>query len=160
MSVNFYDEVWVIDHSTTTAQATTLVGGTGVGGDLVYRFGNTAAYGSAQPPIFDHVHHPNFSNDNNTQMLFFSNGETAERSIVFELQLPAQLSLDPNIENPPEIVWQFSHPEMYYLVSGAVKLPNGNVLICEDDFGFWEINPRSKMKDISLGFGVPIPFLD
>ena len=127
MTVNFYDEVYVIDHSTTTAQASTASGGNyGVGGDLVYRFGNPAAYASAQPPIFDHVHHPNFSNNNNTQMLFYSNGETAERSIVFELQLPAQLSLDPNTENLPAIVWQFSHPEMYYrIVSGAVKLPNG-----------------------------------
>ena len=27
MTVNFYDEVWVIDHSTTTAQASTSLGG-------------------------------------------------------------------------------------------------------------------------------------
>ena len=166
MTVNFYDEVWVIDHSTTTAQASTASGGNyGVGGDLVYRFGNPAAYGSAQPPIFDHVHHPNFSNDNNTQMLFYSNGETAEKSIVFELQLPAQLSLDPNTENLPAIVWQFSHPEMYYrIVSGAVKLPNGNVLICEGDFGFWEINPSGhvvwKMKGYQSGFWRAYPVLD
>lgn len=72
MSVNFYDEVWVIDHSTTTAQAQTSSGGNyGVGGDLVYRFGNPATYGSDTAPIFDRVHHPNFSNDSHTQMLFF-----------------------------------------------------------------------------------------
>lgn len=61
MTVNYYNEVWVIDHSTTTAQASTPIGGTyAVGGDLVYRFGNPATYGSDTPPIFDRVHHPQF----------------------------------------------------------------------------------------------------
>ena len=69
MTVNFYDEVWVIDHSTTTAKASTPIGGDyAVGGDLVYRFGNPAAYGSDTPSIFNRVHHPNFSNDSYTQI--------------------------------------------------------------------------------------------
>ena len=95
MTVNFYDEVWVIDHSTTTEQALGEKGGNyGVGGDLVYRFGNPATYGSEAPPIFDRVHHPNFSNDSNTQMLFYSNDIDLGQSVVFELQLPAILGLE------------------------------------------------------------------
>jgi hypothetical protein len=39
MSVNYYSEVWVIDHSTTTLEATTHMGGNyNKGGDLIYRF--------------------------------------------------------------------------------------------------------------------------
>ncbi|MGB0373514.1 MAG: aryl-sulfate sulfotransferase [Flavobacteriaceae bacterium] len=147
MTVNFYDEVWVIDHSTTTAQASTSLGGNyGVGGDLVYRFGNPATYNSETPPIFDRVHHPNFSNDAHSQMLFFSNGSQTEQSIVFELQLPNQLILDSDLEYLPKEVWRFTDPELYnHIVSGAVKLPNGNVLICEGDFGFWEVTPAGEV---------------
>ena len=159
MTVNFYDEVWVIDHSTTTAQASTSLGGNyAVGGDLVYRFGNPAAYGSDTPPIFDRVHHPNFSNDDHSQMLFFSNGGThEEQSTVFELQLPNQLILDPDHEYLPTEIWRFTNPELYNrIVSGAVKLPNGNVLICEGDFGFWEVTPAGqvvwKMQGYQSGF--------
>ena len=159
MTVNFYDEVWVIDHSTTTEQAKSAEGGNyNVGGDLVYRFGNPDAYGSESPAIFDRVHHPHFSNESHTQMLFFSNGgNQIEQSTVFELQLPAQLTLSPHVDHLPQIVWQFSDPDLFYrIVSGAVKLPNGNVLICEGDFGFWEINPAGevvwKMKGYQAGF--------
>ncbi|MGB2404983.1 MAG: aryl-sulfate sulfotransferase [Flavobacteriaceae bacterium] len=159
ISVNFYDEVWVIDHSTTTAQASTPLGGDyAVGGDLVYRFGNPATYGSDTPPIFDRVHHPNFSNDSHTQMLFFSNGGTHdEQSTVLELKLPFQLVLDPEHEYLPTEVWRFTDPELFNrIVSGAVKLPNGNVLICEGDFGFWEVTPAGqvvwKMQGYQSGF--------
>ena len=45
LSINFYHEVWVIDHSTTTEESATNTGGTyNKGGDLVYRFGNPTAY--------------------------------------------------------------------------------------------------------------------
>ena len=159
MTVNFYDEVWVINHSTTIAQASTSLGGNyAVGGDLVYRFGNPATYGSETPPIFDRVHHPNFSNEAHTQMLFFSNGGTnKEQSTVFELQLPNQLILDPDHEYLPTEVWRFTDPELYNrIVSGAIKLPNGNVLICEGDFGFWEVTPAGqvvwKMQGYKSGF--------
>ena len=158
MTVNFYDEVWVIDHSATTEQARTGEGGDyNVGGDLVYRFGNPSAYGSDAPPIFDRVHHPNFSNDSHTQMLFYSNGNNSEQSVVFELQLPATLVLDGQNENLPTEVWRFTDPELYNrIVSGAVKLPNGNVLICEGDFGFWEVSPSGevvwKMQGYQSGF--------
>lgn len=158
MTVNFYDEVWVIDHSTTTEQALGEKGGNyGVGGDLVYRFGNPATYGSEAPPIFDRVHHPNFSNDSNTQMLFYSNGIDLGQSVVFELQLPAILGLDGQNENLPTEVWRFTDPQLFHrIVSGAVKLPNGNVLISEGDFGFWEVTPVGqvvwKMQGYQSGF--------
>ena len=158
MTVNFYNEVWVIDLSTTTDQATSAEGGNyNVGGDLVYRFGNPAAYGSQTPPIFDRLHHPNFSNDSHSQMLFFSNGVNARKSTVFELKLPATLSLDGQTENLPTEVWRFTDSEIFNpIVSGAVKLPNGNILICEGDFGFWEVSPSGevvwKMHGYKTGF--------
>ena len=45
VSIPTYNEIWVIDHSTTTTQAVGSIGGlSGKGGDLIYRWGNPATY--------------------------------------------------------------------------------------------------------------------
>ncbi|MDX1331474.1 MAG: aryl-sulfate sulfotransferase, partial [Robiginitalea sp.] len=60
ISVNFYSEVWVIDHSTTREEAAGHSGGNyGKGGDLVYRFGNPEAYENPQGTrLFHNQHFP------------------------------------------------------------------------------------------------------
>ena len=30
-------------------------------------------------------------------------------------------------------------------ISGAVRLSNGNTLICEGDFGYWEVTPEGEV---------------
>src|SRR5688572_7827419 len=46
LSIPTYNEVWVIDHSTTMQEAAGRTGGrSGKGGDLLYRWGNPQAYG-------------------------------------------------------------------------------------------------------------------
>ncbi len=51
------NELYVIDHSTTTAEAATHSGGnSGKGGDLIYRWGNPAAYQASGTTDFDVVH--------------------------------------------------------------------------------------------------------
>jgi len=62
LSVPYFNEIWVIDHSTTTAEAATSSGGdAGRGGDLIYRWGNQATYNQGdstnQKLFFQHDAH-------------------------------------------------------------------------------------------------------
>lgn len=143
MSVNSYSEVWVIDHSTTTEEAATHMGGNyGKGGDLIYRFGNPETYKNPEGDrLFHNNHFPNLlKGENQGKLLIFSNGNDIEQSTVYELELPATFDLKPNFNNEPSITWSFTDPDLYSgKVSGAVILENDNILITEGDFGFWEV---------------------
>ena len=150
VSVNFYGEVWVIDHSTTSTEAGTHTGGNyGKGGDLIYRFGNPEAYNHDYgTQLFHKVHFPNLLENNvpgQGNMLVFVNG-SEQQSTVYELRLPETYELKLDQSNEPEVVWSFSHPELYAaIISGAVRLENGNTLICEGDFGFWEVTQDKEV---------------
>lgn len=146
LSVNFYHEIWVIDHSTSTLEATSSEGGAyGKGGDLVYRFGNPEAYQDTEATrLFHNNHHPNLIN--NTTLLVFGNGTDIFQSTVFELKLPEEFTTTEGIYNPPIVQWDFTDPDLFSArVSGAVVLPNGNILITEGDFGLWEVTREKEI---------------
>ncbi|MBT8238235.1 MAG: aryl-sulfate sulfotransferase [Croceitalea sp.] len=149
LSVNFFSEVWAIDHSTTTEEARDHSGGNyGKGGDLIYRFGNPQAYGNTVGErLFYNNHFPNLlKGENQGKMLVFSNGKGFEQSTVYELELPQAYNLQANTNNELNVTWSFTDPELYSLkVSGAVPLPNGNILITEGDFGLWEVSRENEV---------------
>lgn len=144
LSVNFYNEVWVIDHSTSSDEAKDSSGGVqGVGGDLVYRFGNPEAYrNTSGTTLFHRNHHPNLLSNGN--MLIYSNG--SDQSTVYELEFSSPFYLVPGADNEPAVTWSFTHPDLFSpKVSGAVLLENGNILITEGDFGIWEVNREGQI---------------
>lgn len=149
LSVNYYSEIWVIDHSTSTKEAKNSTGGNyNKGGDLVYRFGNPQTYGNTNGErLFHNNHFPNISvNEDNNTMLLFMNGNDKSQSTVFEFKFPERFSLEQGKNNEPEIIWSFTNPELYSpKVSGAIKLPNGNILITEGDYGAWEVNRTGEV---------------
>jgi hypothetical protein len=153
MSVNYYSEIWVIDHSTTTEEASVSLGGNyDKGGDLVYRFGNPEAYGDLDSErIFYNNHFPNLLENEvpgQQNLLVYSNfGENMlTQSNVYELELPNVLSLEPNNITNPEIVWYFTDENLFHgRISGADRLQNGNTIICEGDFGVWEVSPEKEV---------------
>lgn len=149
LSANFYSEIWVIDHSTTTQEAQTSSGGNfGKGGDLIYRFGNPEAYDNPMGPRrFDRNHRPNLlTGEKKGNILVFANGFAAEQSTAYELKIPENLALNPNSDNEPEVIWSFTDPALYSgRVSGVELLPNGNRLITEGDFGFWEVTEPGEL---------------
>ena len=149
LSVNYYSEVWVIDHSTTTQEAAGRTGGNyNKGGDLVYRFGNPSTYqNTAGNRLFYNNHFPNLlKGADQGKLLIFSNGTLMEQSTVYELVLPETLTLEHGVNNEPRVSWFFTDPDLYsQKVSGAVPLPNGNLLITEGDFGFWEVTREKEV---------------
>ena len=79
-------------------------------------------------------------------LLIYVNGESVEQSSVYELDLPDTFDLQPNTDNEPQVVWSFTDPDMYFArLSGAVRLSNGNTLICEGDYGYWEVTPQGEV---------------
>jgi hypothetical protein len=132
LSVNYYSEVWAIDHSTSTTEAAGQDGGGyGKGGDLIYRFGNPETYENLAGSRLFHI----------------------GQSTVYELELPSAYDLQINSNNEPKITWSFTDPELYSpKVSGAVPLPNGNILITEGTFGFWEV---TREKEVVWKFSAP-----
>jgi hypothetical protein len=153
ISVNFYSEIWVIDHSTTIAEAADTSGGNyNKGGDLLYRFGNPEAYqNTSGERRFYNNHFPNLLEGNEpgsgNLLVYVNKGENnLEQSTVYELDMPSTFNLQPNVDNEPAVIWSFTDPTMYHArISGAVRLSNGNTLICEGDYGFWEITTNGEV---------------
>jgi hypothetical protein len=164
VSVHSFSEIWVIDHSTTTAEAAGHKGGrSGKGGDLLYRWGNPRTYraGTAkdQRLFAQHSAHwipkglPGAGN-----LLVFNNGmrrPDGNYSSVDELVLPVDKSGNyarpsGKAHGPEGPVWNYSAPKksdfFSMLISGAQRLPNGNTLICSGVNGtVFEVTPDKKM---------------
>lgn len=149
LSANFYSEIWVIDHSTSTEEAALDSGGNfGQGGNLVYRFGNPDAYDNIKGQRrFDRNHFPNLLNgEKNGNILVFSNGIGVEQSTAYELMLPSPLALQADTDNEPDEIWSYTNENLFSgKVSGVDLLPNGNRLITEGDFGFWEVTEQGEI---------------
>lgn len=151
LSMNNYSEVWVIDHSTTSLEATGTTGGTyGKGGDLLYRFGNPTTYNNTfGDRLFYNNHFPNLIENGEPgegNILLYMNGNNVNQSSVFEFEMPTTFNLTPNTNNEPTLVWSYTHPDLYNgKVSGANRLSNGNTLICEGDYGYWEVTPDGEI---------------
>ena len=141
------DEVYVIDHSTTTAEARTEKGGRwGRGGALLYRWGNPLRWGmgtKADRRLFAQHDATWIAGEKpgELRLQVFNNGSGRpgkEFSSVDELVLP----FDPKQGfvrdegwpfGPAEPAWTYSDPADFYspFISGAQRLPNGNTLVCE-----------------------------
>lgn len=149
LSVNFFSEIWVIDHSTTTESAKTDSGGRfNKGGDLVYRFGNPEAYQNEKGErLFHNNHYPNLISENGKKkMLVFMNGNNIEQSSVYEFDLDHIPELKENVDNEPPLLWEFTDTNLFSSkVSGAELLPNGNILITIGTSGIWEVNREGEV---------------
>lgn len=158
-------EMWIIDHSTTTAEAATGSGGTyGKGGDLLYRWGNPQSYDhgtEADRKLFGQ-HFPHFIEDGLVdagKIIVFNNGNgrtpAYSEVMIFDpptsspgvYQYVANTAYGPLAEDY-SYSDQTNDPSDFYspIVSGAQRLPNGNILVCQGLTGrFFELNAADEI---------------
>ena len=160
LSARGCNEVWVVDHSTTTQEAAGHAGGrSGKGGDLLFRWGNPAAYGrgTRQDRQLFQQHDAQWIPDGCPgagNILIFNNGLDRGYSTVVEIVPPVDERGNYKIApgkafGPDKPVWSYQakNPTDFYSseISGAHRLPNGNTLICAGVRGtFFEVTPAGE----------------
>ena len=153
-----FDEIWIIDHSTTTSQAASHAGGnSGKGGDLLYRWGNPMAYNTGTTAQFFGQHNARWIENGfpfENQIMVFNNGlgRTGGNYSTVDIINPpvAGYQYDAALPYlPTNTSWTYNtgNPNNFYAmnISGAQPLSNGNVLICNGPTGiFTEIDQSGK----------------
>ncbi len=153
------NELWVIDHSTTTAQAATHVGGVrGRGGDLLYRWGKPLTYnrGTTADQQFFVVHSATWIDaglPGAGNILSFCNGDRPgsanDYSTVMEIIPPRDSSgnylIDPILPFGPIVPsWTYGSPNQIYggaTQCGAFRTLDNTTLITLTNTGrIFEVN--------------------
>ncbi len=164
LSVHRFNEIWIIDHSTTTAEAASSIGGNaGKGGDLLYRWGNPAAYkrGTLSDQILYKQHDAQWVKSgypNSGNITIYNNGQgrpagdySTVEMIVPPLLTDGNYTLQPGQPFGPDTAfynYTANPPLGFYSrnISGAQALPNGNILVCEGTEGrLFEIAPNDSI---------------
>ncbi len=155
LSVHNFNEIWVIDHSTTTEEAAGHTGGnSGKGGDILYRWGNPIAYraGTINDRKLFGQHdarwiEPGCPGEGN--ILVFNNGlgrpgilYSSVDEIVPPVDGNGSYYLEPgSAYGPEEQIWIYTaeNPTDFYsyMISGSQRIANGNTVICDGKLGLF-----------------------
>ena len=156
ISVRYYSEIWVIDHSTTITEAAGHTGGnSGKGGDLLYRWGNPQAYdrGTSSNRKLYEQHDTAWIDEGypgEGNILIFNNGVGRHYSTVDEIVPPVNDNGEYYLASgsaygPIVQTWIYSPTPSFYAshISGSDRLSSGNTLICNGESGkIWEVTPE------------------
>ena len=156
LSIPTFNEIWIIDHSTTTEEAVGHGGGlSGRGGDLMFRWGNPAVYGRGevddQTLFFQHdahwvdahldASHPHFGKIAvyNNRVGMDSSSANILNPLFLDYAWMYAMGTDETFL-PEGFDWSFSHPDKTKMFSGGLSsvqlLSNGNTLICSATIGY------------------------
>ncbi|MFZ4399476.1 MAG: aryl-sulfate sulfotransferase [Bacteroidales bacterium] len=151
LSSHALNEIYVIDHSTTSAQAATHAGGnSGKGGDFLYRWGNPAAYGlssTANNSGFNVIHDAHWIPSNNplypNYMCAFNNNSGSSVKVAiwnppyngYNYTYTAGSVIGPTVVINPTIP-AFAAQDM----GNSQQLGNGNILVCNPGGSVYEVS--------------------
>ncbi len=146
ISSKYMNEFYIIDHSTTSLEASLETGGNSMkGGSILYRWGNPEAYQSGsqedRQSFFQHDVAWSDIDSSDTKLYFYNNwvGENLSlgNSIVPVFDQTTQSYAFDSLSNqylPLTVADTYSHPDTSKNFSTAASsiqlLPNGNVLMC------------------------------
>ena len=164
LSTPRFNEVWVIDHSTTTAEARGSEGGRwGRGGDLLYRWGNPRVHGRGgdEDQLLFAQHDSSWipaGSPGAGNLTIFNNGKSGpegDYSAIVEIEPPTSepgryvMGATGQV-GPSELAWSYEAPDKTSFhsgfISGAQRLPNGHTIICSGAQGrFFEVTPAGEI---------------
>jgi len=147
ISAHRFDEIWIIDHSTSTEEAAGHTGGNaGRGGDLLYRWGNPQTYdrGTGMDQTLFNQHDVRWLPEGHPfagELMVFNNQKFGQQSAVDIWEPPLNMDsgydlIDEEAYGPTELSWTYTNSELFSArISGAQPLSNNNILICEGNSG-------------------------
>ena len=162
LSSRHWNEVWIIDHSTTTEEGAGSSGGQhGRGGDLLWRWGNPAAYGQGDETNqqFFGQHDAQFTvNSEGLSVSVYNNGfERPDGNYSTVQHIPIPLDEVGGFDSPlneafgPEAAtWTYpTTPDFSFYspnISGYTQLDDGHHLICQGANGrFFELDETDNL---------------
>ena len=162
LSSRFQDEIYIIDHSTTTEEAASHSGGnSGKGGDFLYRWGNPQNYdrGNNSDHWLGDQHSINWIDNEypgEGNLICFVNQYSGMNASILEFVPPLLEDGSYYIEDgdpygPSSYEW-IEHATNNFNFStamqgGAFRLPNGNTLITDCDNAYiYEISENGNME--------------
>ena len=164
LSAHNLSEIWILDHSTTTAQASTHSGGTHThGGDLLYRWGNPQAYGrgTSSDEVFFTQHNPTWIPAGYPyagSIIIYNNGlkrPGGNASSVDIFTPPVDVNGNYPITTgqpfgPTSLAWTYEATpanSFFSTVMGSAQmLTDGNIIVCEATAGnFFEIDSHKNV---------------
>ena len=134
------NEIYIIDHSTTTYEASGHSGGIyNMGGDILYRWGNPFNYnrGDISDKKLISPHGVNWIVNNSPgggNILLFNNNHSEGSSAVIEFQPPVSNNgfytlINDEPYGPYDFIWVYQSDFHSQTHSGAFRLSNGNTFI-------------------------------
>lgn len=133
------NEWWIIDHSTTTAQAATSSGGnSGMGGDILYRWGNPLAYQATGTKILDVTHDAHWIKEGTPNAGYLvglnNKGSTGPKTTVDQISVPRSnynYTLALGSAYTPS-TFNLRHTSTGYTsnMGSSNQFPNGNQMVC------------------------------